>query len=115
PREVLPRRRLRCRRPDRSRPGALRACLPRGGARPRVPARTTVSRLPAPLPAAVGGRAVQTPAPVPPLDGPARAAGFRALDLGVSGTPADAGGHARGEHEPGHRPHAPDISELAHA
>src|SRR5581483_6274506 len=71
-------------------------------------------RLPPPVPPALGRRTVQAPAPLPAVDGPARAAGLRAVDLGVAGPAADPRGHPRGEHEPGHRPDAAPHAHLAH-
>src|SRR5499426_2221956 len=52
---------------------------------PIGPARAALARLQAPVPAALGGRAVQAPAPVPALDGAARDAGLRPVDHHLAG------------------------------
>ena len=61
-------------------PRALRRRLPRPGSLGGLPAQPALVRLPALVPAAVHRRAVQAPASLPALDGPARAAGLRPLD-----------------------------------
>src|SRR4029453_4649666 len=71
-----------------------------------------LARLPAPVPAALGRRPLQAPAPVPALDGPARAARLRPVDLDLPGAVADADRHPRREHEPGDRSHAPALPDL---
>src|SRR5438270_36228 len=84
-REVLHGGRPRRAGPDRPRPRAVRARVPRGGPAPCLPARPPLARLPPPLPAAVRGRPVQAAPPLPALDGPPRAARLRPLDGALAG------------------------------
>jgi hypothetical protein len=104
-----------------ARHGTLEKCFRAGDPDPSAPIGLALERfarafleadLAPSLSAAVGGGPVQAASPLPPLDGAPRAAGLRALDIGVAVAPADPGGHARREHEPRHRAHASPLAQL---